>query len=110
MSEHENEQIADLSGQVSSLTLVIKWLAGIVAAAALGGFVVASWITGVEGKVERLRETDADAKTAAAEMRGVQKAHTEFIGQLQQGTALMGKDLDYIKKAVDDIRAASNKQ
>lgn len=106
MSEHENEQIAALAGQVSSLTQVIKWLAGIVAAAALGGFVVASWITGVENKVERLRETDADVKTAATEMRGVQKAHSDFIGQLQQGTAVMSNDLVYIKRAVDEIRSS----
>jgi hypothetical protein len=104
MSELENEEIANLSGTVSSLTLVIKWLSGIVALAACGGFVVASWISGVDNRVTLLREKDAEVRTIAAELRGEQKAHATFIGQLQQGSAVMNRDVAYIKEAVDDIK------
>jgi len=104
MSELENEQIAKLSGTVSSLTTVIRWLSGIVALAACGGFVVANWISGVENKVTTLKEKDAEVRTMTAELRGEQKAHATFIGQLQQGSAVMNRDVAYIKEAVDEIK------
>lgn len=103
MSEPDLERIKSIKGMV-------KWLLGGMGGMLFSAFCIGLWVANQQQEIRHLVEMDKSSVIDRAEIRGMIKAHSDVIMDVKQDTALQGRDITYIRQAVDKIELAIKRQ